>query len=233
MPLEQLTVDYAEVRPLIRSGDLAVFNREGLISMVGRGGASHVGTLVWRHADQDSLSIAESREGIGGRVVSLKHQVELYPGMIDIYTPDDDCPDELRKRAATIAYNWGGYGYAYPVIGEMALVHLPFAHWIARTCFGYFADFENMIPSAWKAAKVCSQLCAWVYRWAKLELAGLLRFIQSKTIDKLDVSELLQWRACLAHGWDPCLNLGDRWCEPADLVRSGAYRCIAKGLVVA
>lgn len=232
MNIEKPTTDYEDARHLVRSGDMAVFNREGLISMMGRCGASHIGTLLWREADQDSLSIAESREGYGGRVVSLKHQVELHPGCIDIYTPNDDCPETLRERAATVAYNWAGYGYAYPVIGEMSLVHMPFAYWLARTCFRYDPDFENLLPSEWHAPKVCSQMHAWAYRWAKLELAGLLEYIESKPIAKLDVSELLRWRACLASGWDPCPNMGDRWIEPADLVRSGSYRCIAKGLVV-
>jgi len=225
-------VTYDDVRELIRSGDLVVFNRDGLISMMGRRGGSHAATAVWRHADQNSLGLAETREGVGGRVVSLKHQVKLYPGCIDVYTPTDECPDELRERAATIAYNWSGRSYGYKRFGAMSVVESPLAFSIARW-FGYDPDFEDLIPSPWDELKVCSQQHAWAYRWAKLELAGLLKVLDAKRIDQLDVSELLRWRACLAQGWDPCRGLGDRWVTPADLSRSFAYRPLAKGLVIA
>jgi hypothetical protein len=189
------TTRYRDAREECRSGDLMVLNVPGSVPWIGRGGASHVGMIVWRHADQNSLRVAESRYWTGGRDVSLSSQVRRFPGLISIYTPKDDCPHELRERAATIAFNWAGHEYDSEGIVQLCLLHAPIARLVAEQ-FGVKLDPTDMRLLPWAAPKFCSTLYAWSYRWA------------------------------------PCPGLGDRFVEPADLVRSGAVRLVAKGLVI-
>lgn len=219
MLVAQPITDYYEVRDSLSSGDQMVLNRPGWISRHGRSTASHVGTLVWREADQNTLSVAESREGKGGRIVSLSTQVRKYPGLIDIYTPTAGCSQPLRERAATIAYNWAGNEYGYLGIAQRGLVHFPLLYELAHA-LGYRPDLTDLLPSPWNEPKVCSGLNLWVYRWAKLELTGML--------DAPDDEKRL-W---LTAGWDPCPMLGDRWVEPGDLLRGGGFKLLAKGLVI-
>ncbi len=216
--------DYREARDSLSSGDLMVLNRAGLIARHSRGRASHVGLLAWREADQRSLSVAESREGVGARVVSLSSQVRAFPGAIDIYTPISGCTQLIRERTATTAYNWAGRSYDYPGVLRRGLVHLPLLYELAHVA-GYHPDLTDLLPTTWEAPKVCSDLVAWSYRRAKLELHGLL---PGGTLNANDEDR----RTFLAHGWDPCPGLGNRWVEPNDLVRSGSFRLLAKGLVI-
>lgn len=202
---------YRTIRHRLRSGDLAVLNRPGMVPAMGRGRASHIATVVIREADQRSISLAESREGYGGRVVAFSGEIDRFPGLWDLYTPADACPGTLRERAATVAYNWatGRHGhYDYPGILSKLALRNPLCR-LALRAIGHDPDMSDTRPSLWKARKVCSQLHAWAFRYARAELA------------------------LLDPAWDPCPLLGDRWVEPADLVRAaeaGTYRLIAKGL---
>jgi hypothetical protein len=214
---------YKYAREIIRSGDCGLLKRPGsAIAEKGRSNKSHAMMMVWRHSDQSTLSVAESRELCGARVISLSSQVERFPGAIDVYTPNDDCPKILRERAATIAYNWAGHAYNYPNILKIWLAHETWlrslagaAILVAEKCGLNLPrinfDFTDLTPTKWDEAKICSQLYVWSYRWAKHEL-----FFQ------LDER---------ARNWDPVPELGDRWVEPGDLARSGSLNRIAEGLV--
>jgi hypothetical protein len=221
---------YRDVRHLIRSGDLGLLRTpEGLIALQTRSDFSHAMTCVWRNGDQRTLAIAESREGRGGQVLTLRSQVRRFPGRIDIYTPTNACPEILRERAATIAFNWAGYGYAYPNIFWMAVVHRPELRWLAEQ-FGHEFKLGDTTPSDWAETKVCSQLHGWAYRKAAIELAQ-----EGRIIWKQCPVDLIMRRSFLDPirvDWDPVPNLGDRWIEPGDLARSGSYTLAFEGLTL-
>ena len=201
-----MTTDYANVRRRIESGDLLVRRGGGLVGAVGRNPARHVGMAVWRHADQSSLQIAESREWYGSRNVSFSSQVRQAPGLWDVYRPRD-CPLELRERAATIALNWAGKSYDYPGAVSIWILENPLlAHAAAR--FGFYRDLTDTEPTPWDEAKKCSAMWPWAYRWATREL-GLPPSV-----------------------WDAVPNLNDRYITPGDLVRSGALALVHRGLVI-
>lgn len=229
MPPRDLT-DYADVQPLLKSGYLAILNRDNLIGRVGRGHGTHAAIVVVRDADQRSVAIAESREGYGGRVVNFASQVRKFPGAWDVYAPNDHCPAQLRERAATIAFNWAGHGYDYPGIFEKLVYRSPLLL-AGLSWFDIAPDMTSLELTPWDEPKVCSQLAAWAYRWAKCELyedAHDCAPDHDRTNRRLRV-----WPTRV--GWDPCPLLGDRWIEPADLARaaeSGAFRLVARGLVI-
>ena len=205
-------IEYSYARPFIRSGDLALVRaQEGQQTLIGRIGRSfyrHAMTCAWRIDDQDTLLVPESREGRGGQIPTLSSQVRRFPRLIDIYTPSDDCPETLRRRAATIAINWSGHGYNYPGIAKNLIAHYVTLQKLAEA-LGYELDLDNISPSEWAAPKFCSQFHVWAYRWAKLELL---------TREK--------WN------WDPVWGLNEEFCQPADLARSGSYRLKFRGLVI-
>ena len=216
-----LMTRYRDVRHKIRSGDLGLVRNSGsLIARTGRSQYSHAFTCVWRVADQDTLSVAESREWRGGQVLSLSSQVRRFPGRIDILRPNDLCPDSLRERAATVAYNWAGHAYSYPNIAKIALVHHPLLR-EAIELAGYAFDLTDTRPTPWELGKICSQMHAWAYRWAKDELLQEFEPAQRRMLRKEGV-----------YGWDPCPELGDSWIEPGDLARSGSYDKVFEGLVI-
>lgn len=232
--------DYADVQPRLKSGYLAILNRDNLIGRVGRGHGTHAAIVVVRDADQRSVAIAESREGYGGRVVNFSSQVRKFPGAWDVYAPNDDCPARLRERAATIAFNWAGHGYDYPGIFSKTLWHSPLVL-AAASWFDLAPDMTSLELTPWDEPKVCSQLVAWAFRWAKCELyedahdCGSDHDAPDHDRPGLDHAgrRLRVWPTRV--GWDPCPLLGDRWVEPADLARaaeSGAFRLIARGLVI-
>lgn len=207
-----MTTAYQHARRLIRSGDLLVLRNAGIVGDVGRHPASHVGIAVWRHADQHSLSISESREFVGARTVSFSSQVRAYPGQWDVYTPVM-CPAALRERAATIAYNWAGHAYDYPGCVQIWIVQNALWRRAARR-LGFDPALTDVTPTPWEQAKKCSALYPWAYRWALAEL-------------REELPEARDWT------WDAVPELNDRFIEPADLVRSGSFRKVCEGLVIA
>lgn len=210
-----LTTRYSVIRESLRSGDVGLVRTGNYIARTGRSDKSHAFELAWRHADQSTLLVAESREGRGGQVLTLKSQVARFPGQIDIYRPK--CARVLAERAATIAVNWSGRGYGYPNIWRIWLAHKPWLRTLAEQVYD-LAGLHNAFPiretvaSPWEEPKICSQLVAWSYRWAKTELFHRL--------------------APADREFDLVPNLNDRFIEPGDLDRSGSLELIAKGLVL-
>lgn len=216
------TTSYSKIRNELRSGDFGLVRAsESAISQYiagkGRSDKSHALLLAWRHADQSTLLVAESREGRGGQVLTLASQVARFPGQIDIYRPKAPCPRILSERAATIAVNWSGRGYSYPGIWRIWLADKPWLRTIAEQAYD-LAGVQNpfpireVVPSPWEEPKICSQLCVWAYRKAKSEL-----------FYSLSPEEL---------GFEIVPNLNDRFIEPGDIDRSGALELVAKGLVL-
>lgn len=209
---------YSDVRDALRSGDVGLVRTENYIARKGRSDKSHAFLLAWRHADQSTLLVAESREGRGGQVLTLKSQIARFPGQIDIYRPRDPCPRILAERAATLAVNWSGRGYGYPNLWRIWLAHQPWLRTLAEHAYDLarvrnpFGPIREVVASPWEEPKICSQLVAWSYRWAKTELFHRLTPVQREF-------ELVP-------------NLNDRFVEPGDLDRSGSLQLIAKGLVL-
>ncbi len=194
---------YKYVRDVIESGDMMVLKRPGLISWATFSPASHVGMFVWRESDQNVLSVAESRELLGSRVVTFSSQVRQFPGMIDIYRPKD-CPMEVKERAATLAFSWAGYGYNYPGIAALALDRLPILRFGAEL-LGYTRDRSSMVISPREKSKFCSQFYIWCYRKAKIEMG-------------------------LIGGWEPCPGVNDGSVTPGHLMHSGAFELVASDI---
>jgi hypothetical protein len=206
-------VNYRDVRHLIPNGALLVKRGRGMIADVGRNPAKHVGLAVWRHSDQSSLSIAESREWYGSRVVSFREQVRRDAGSWDVYEPVG-CFQEHAYRAATIAYNWAGHDYDYPGCLAIYVSENPHLLRLARLLgWDLLERLTDETPSEWADPKKCSGLVAWSYRWAALELAA-----EGVCPSKLQ--------------FNPCPQLNDRYVQPADLVRSGCWNRILEGLTV-
>jgi hypothetical protein len=209
------TTRYWHVRKELRSGDVGLVRTGNLIAQTGRSEESHAFLLAWRHADQSTLLVAESREGRGGQLLTLSSQVREYPGQIDIYRPT--CVRLLAERAATIAVNWSGKRYSYPNILKIWLAHHPLLRKAAEEyCLlrGWQNPFvlDEVHPSPWDEPKICSQLVTWAFREAKHELGNRLKPSDA-------------W-------WDLVPGLNDRFVEPADIARSGSKQLIAKGLVL-
>lgn len=181
---------------------MMVVKNPGLVSWGTLTEATHIGMILWRKADQNSLSVAESREFKGSRVVSFSSQVRAFPGMIDVYRPKVDCHPILRERAATVAYNWAGHSYGYPGIGMQLVDRMPIVRFLAERLMGYNPDRSSMVLSRWESSKYCSQLYAWAYRLAKYELG-------------------------IFGSWEPCPGINDRFITPGNLTHSGAFDLIA------
>ncbi len=196
---------YRAVRDQIRSGDMLFFKPTSWYSPTG-----HIGMSAWRRADQHTLLCAESREGHGGRLVTLSSQIRKYPGRIDVYTPTDDCPRVLRERAATVCVNWAGRNYAYGHIVAMARRRLV---WLQKVC-GTTPNLQDLTISPFDMAKVCSELFVWCYRFAKRELVRQAQLVKD----------------CF---WDALVGVADRWAEPIPLAMNNpSFKLLAKGLVL-
>jgi hypothetical protein len=203
------TTRYHAIRSRIEDGDLLLFRRpESPIARWGRGEVSHAATAAWRHGNQSTLLLAESREFAGGRLVTLSSQVRAYPGRIDLYRPTNGCPRGVRERAASIACNWAGKPYGWTNVAQATLMHTPILRFLYEGWTSQRLNPTDTRLSNWDEPKHCSQLVTWAYRRAQWEMAMQL-------VD-----------------WDPCPNLSDRFVEPTDLARSAAFRLIAKGLVI-
>jgi hypothetical protein len=201
------TTNYRSVRPRLKNGDMLALDNPGLITWTTKGRASHIGSLCWRLADQNSLSVAESREGYGARVVSLSSQIRRFPGRISIYRPGTTCPIQVRERAATICYNWAGHEYNYPGIFYLGISNAPVIRYFAEKFFNYHVNYSDMTLSKWDDPKFCSQLYIWSYRLAFKEL-------------RLPIT------------WDPVPGIGDKWVTPVHLRHSGAFSLLAPNLIL-
>lgn len=118
-------------------GDVLLFRGTGWLSwLIGRAGESpytHAAMVSWRsdgHGDWQPYCL-ETREWIGGRAVTLRSQVDRYPGQIDVYRVKTMArPVSGSLRPAT-AYMWEATGrdYGWWEVFYAALRHLPFWRW--------------------------------------------------------------------------------------------------------
>ena len=151
---------YACARPLIENGDLLLFRNGGLIPWASEGPYSHAAIALWRGG---VLALAESREWLGSRVVTLSSQIRKYPGAIDVYRPL--CNSAIRDRAADLAFRQAGHGYAYGGIVWASLLRLPLLRAIAERFIDRLDPWAEP-NSDWYSPKFCSQAVLWCFRRA-------------------------------------------------------------------
>ena len=150
-------VPLAHARHRIADGDLLLFRRRGLISIVGRGTHSHAAKAAWWDGD---LFCLEVREWHGGRAVTLESQVEKFPGRIDFYrtNPANRWPEYDRTRATHMMRRLAGCDYGYTAVLAAAMLHLPFIRMAIR------AAPED--DATLRRPPFCSQACAMTDRIA-------------------------------------------------------------------
>ncbi len=216
-----MATSYAVIRKSLLDGDVALMRPSGvlgnLIRGYGRSEYSHAMLCCWRRADQQTLLAAESREGVGSRLVTLSHLVQRWPGRIDIFrvavrganTAEREDIERITQRAATLAVNWSGHAYNYPGVLKAWLARKPLLR-IPAERLGIRFDFTARGISAWDAPKFCSQMVAWAYRQAALEISAETG------------RDVRYWQV------DPAPGIHDAWVEPGDLARG--LRRVYEGL---
>jgi len=112
---------------LIRRGDLLLYRRHGLIAIAGRGDHSHAAKASWAGAKGDIPMVLETRSIQGARAVTLRSQVQRYPGRIDVYrtNPEDRWPEYDREGADRTMWCIAGKRYGWRGLLGAAMLHLP------------------------------------------------------------------------------------------------------------
>ncbi|HEX3725612.1 MAG TPA: hypothetical protein VHV08_05190 [Pirellulales bacterium] len=148
---ELIFAPYVDACVQIRSGDLLLFRRRGLISIAGRGDHSHAAKAAWW---EDDLFCLEVREFHGGRAVTLASQVERFPARIDVYqsNPQERWPEYDRLGATRMMRRLAGCRYGYWGVLSASLLHLPIARLMAH------ADVCDADDA--RRPPFCSQACA-------------------------------------------------------------------------
>lgn len=155
---------------------------------------SHAAMAEW-HAgvDHQTLCNVDSRQFIGGRIVTLHSQVKRLPGVIDVWRPRTSV--HIRELAAQYAFDQAGHEYNWRGIAACGARWLPGVSRISES----WSDVGDMSLSEWEAPKFCSQQAAWSYRKAAL-------------------SEMEPWAE--HPNWDPCWYRGDPHVWPHHLANS-------------
>mgnify|MGYP000870921763 CR=1 FL=1 len=106
-------IKYNQAENLINEGDILLFrgrlyycifpNIAWIVAKIGGGIHTHSGMASW---SGKILECLEFRELKGGRAVNLKHQVDLFPGRIDVFrVKSPSCYFDLEYNKITIEYN--------------------------------------------------------------------------------------------------------------------------------
>ncbi len=142
---------YSDVRRQIADGDLLLFRRHSVVSIVGRGLHTHAAKAAWWDED---LFCLEIRQLVGGRAVTLSSQVRRYPDRIDVYevNPDGRWPEYDRPGAVRYMRRLTGCDYGYRGLIATALLHLPVIRWFVR------ADVDDRAFD--RRPPFCSHACA-------------------------------------------------------------------------
>ena len=138
--MDRKFVPYSVARADIHDADLLLFQAKSsafskIISVAGRSEYSHAATAAWwgdSRADGD-LFCLEVVEWHGGRAETLSSQVDLCPGVIDVFMPN---------AMGGLGYNPGavvrymrrltGCRYGWFNIFRVSLMHLPFIREFVR-----------------------------------------------------------------------------------------------------
>ena len=125
--MEIVEAKLSDVAYQIRPADLLLFRGHGLVSKLikwaGRTEHSHA-AKVDRFDSQ--LFVAEVREFIGGRLVTLASQVEKHPGCIDVFQANcANLTSFEREESARYMRQYAGCDYGYLSVLKASLLHLP------------------------------------------------------------------------------------------------------------
>lgn len=162
---------YAEARPLIRDGDVVLFESKGPVAAAIRWGTrsaySHAALVAWWG---DDLILLESREGKGTRAVRLSDAVAAKGSSLWLYTAADRYADDLDRGTVVAAararlgapYGWGAI--VRDVLGRLPLLALALRRSLASL------DDDRAARSRVK----CSTLVALAYRAGGVDLVPQL-----------------------------------------------------------
>lgn len=117
-----------EVLGELEEGDMLAWRPTGQIGYTiaarGRTRYSHVGVFCRCYG---LPMVAEVREFLGGRVVSLPTQIREAVGDIDVYKVDTKkFPEFNREGAVRYMLQYAGQGYGYFGVLKLALLHTPY-----------------------------------------------------------------------------------------------------------
>ncbi len=144
-------VRYADVRHLLRDGDLLLFRKPGLIATLGRGIHSHAAKIAWW---ADDLFCLEVMQFSGGRAVTLSSQVRDWPARYDVYevNPENRWPNYDRHGSSRFMRRLCGCRYGYVNLMAAALLHTPLVRCFVR------AETEDRAVD--RRPPFCSHACA-------------------------------------------------------------------------
>lgn len=154
----RLLIEFSKAAPAILDADLLLYRRRGMISIGGRGVHCHAAKASWVGKGLDVLMCLETRSIVGARAVTLRSQVDRYPGQIDVYetNPDGRWPEYDRRGADRRMWCVAGKKYGYVGLVLAALLHLPIVRWFVR------ADIDDQ--SFDRRPPFCSHACAYADR---------------------------------------------------------------------
>lgn len=160
----RLYVPLALAAPFVLDSDLLAFRGGGRLSRLiqrgGRGEYSHVAKAIRWGSD---LMCCEVREWVGARAVTLKSQVDKYPGQIDVYRANswNRWPEYKAGEAARMMRRLAGSDYGYAAVLRASLSHLPFTRWFySPNTDDQFADGDP--PFCSQAVAMCDRIAGGV-----------------------------------------------------------------------
>lgn len=151
MALAATTV-YGDIRHHVRDGDLALMRNGPPVAWFS-GPYTHAAKCLWLRTDKgqrNTLMLCESREFVGGRIVTLSSQVRKFPGRIDLFRPK--CPEDVAAFSAILTARQAGHRYGYRDLLRAALKRIPGS---ARLLLA------TRRVSSWYEPKDCSHSIAW------------------------------------------------------------------------
>jgi hypothetical protein len=164
-----LLIPYSEALSQIKEADVLLFRGKGFISWLikryGSGVHSHAAMAHW---DDDTLECVEFREFKGGRVVSLKGQVETHPDNIDVFRAaslikfDDrahEFTEEVSNNITDIMLQNTGLPYGWKNFWKLGKHYLPF----------FRLAEQNIKDDDPTEVFVCSTAVVYAYRKAYLD----------------------------------------------------------------
>ncbi len=128
---ETKLAQYADVRHLLRDGDLLLFRKSGFIASMGRGIHNHAAKIAWWGGDLFCLEVLQLA---GGRAVTLSSQVQGWPARYDVYevNPENRWGEYDRDGATRLMRRLCGCDYGYVNLMAAALLHMPVVRCFVR-----------------------------------------------------------------------------------------------------
>ena len=204
MGVKKINVKFDDAIQYLENGDLALFSWSGffgnLIKIQTVSNYNHVGVVVHTNGKYNPpiWEVAEYREFIGSRIVSLQNYVEQNPGKIDIY------------RHARYNYKY----YFCPQQKRIVEVKVKFEGEKFTECMRKLTG----LPYGWSRI-----FYIWATRIPILRWFCNYDEILSDLPDEKLISAVCSTSVAHCHsqiGWDSTRNKADKYIEPADFARS-------------